>query len=203
MQVPVLEIGGRTIAGSAAILDELEKLCPEPALYPSDPALRDRALELQRYFDEHVGPRVRRALFSVLIREPAYLCRIFAGRRSAPVRAAYRAIFPLTKQVMGRAMSLFDEREVAEAFAVTREALDRVASEIGPSGQLVGDGFSIADLTAASNVALLVQPGHADMARPTPAPESVRELMSRFESHPAARWTLEQYRVHRQRRAAK
>ncbi len=197
MQVPVLQIGERTIAGSAAIIDALENLQPEPSLYPSDPVLRERALALQRHFDAEVGPRVRRALFSVLLREPAYVCRVFAGRRSAPVRAAYRALFPVTRQVMGRSMSIFDAREVAEAFEATRAALDLVASSVGPSGQLVGDRFSVADLTAAANLALLVRPDHPDMARPEPVPASVQAFMSRWESHPASRWALEQYRRHR------
>ena len=156
---------------------------------------------MQRHVDEEVGPRVRRAVFSVLLREPAYTCRIFAGRRSAPVRAAYRALFLLTKQVMGRSMSVFDARAVEEAFQATHGALDLVASTVGPSGQLVGDSFSVADLTAAANIALLVRPDHPDMARPEPVPASVQEFMARFASHPASHWALEQYRRHRAKRA--
>ncbi len=196
-EVPVLQIGERVIAGSAAIIDELEKLFPEPALYPADPEQRERALALQRHFDVELGPRIRRALFSVLIREPAYMCRIFAGRRSAPVRAAYRALFPATKQVMGRSMALFDARAIEDSFRGTREALDRVAKEVAGSGQLVGDRFGIADLTAAAFFALLLKPDHPDMARPEPVPERVRELMSGFAPHAGMHWALEQYRLHR------
>ncbi len=201
LQVPVLQIGARTIAGSAAIIDALEAFRPEPSLYPADAALRERALALQRHFDDEVGPKIRRALFSVLLREPAYTCAIFAGKRSAPVRAAYRALFPVTRQVMGRSMSVFDARAVDEAFAATHAALDLVARTVGPSGQLVGDSFSVADLTVAANFALLVRVDHPDMARPEPVPESVQALMARFASHPALRWTLEQYRRHRSKRA--
>jgi glutathione S-transferase len=38
--VPVLELDGRVIADSTAILDELERLQPDPPLYPSEPARR-------------------------------------------------------------------------------------------------------------------------------------------------------------------
>jgi glutathione S-transferase len=38
--VPVLELDGRVIADSTAILEELERLRPEPALYPADIARR-------------------------------------------------------------------------------------------------------------------------------------------------------------------
>jgi glutathione S-transferase len=196
-QVPVLQIGARKIAGSAAIIDALESLHPERPLLPTDPAQRADALALQRHFDDEVGVRIRQALFSVLIHEPDCLCRIFAGKRSAPVRALYRGVFPVTRLVMGRSMTLFDARAIDEAFASTQKALDGVASRIGPSGQLVGDRFSVADLTAAANLALLAHPGHPDMRRPEPMPDTVRELLSSYESHPAMRWTLEQYRLHR------
>jgi glutathione S-transferase len=38
--VPVLELDGRVIADSTAIIEELERLQPDPPLYPSDPARR-------------------------------------------------------------------------------------------------------------------------------------------------------------------
>jgi glutathione S-transferase len=199
--VPVLRIGERVIAGSAEIIDELERLQPEPALYPADSAQRERALALERHFDDEVGPRVRRALFTVLLREPAYLVRVFAGRRSAPVRIGYRALFPITKQVVGRSMSVFDRAAVDDAFAGTERALDLVAKQVGASGYLVGDRFGVADLTAASMLALLVRPEHPDMARPTPMPESLHEFLARWADHPAAHWALEQYRRHRPLRA--
>jgi glutathione S-transferase len=41
--VPVLELDGRVIVDSTAILEELERLRPEPALYPADTARRAEA----------------------------------------------------------------------------------------------------------------------------------------------------------------
>ena len=38
--VPVLELDGRVIADSTAIIEELERLQPAPPLYPADPARR-------------------------------------------------------------------------------------------------------------------------------------------------------------------
>ena len=50
--LPVLELEGRSIGDSTAIIAALEEHAPEPALYPADPAERARALELEDYFDE-------------------------------------------------------------------------------------------------------------------------------------------------------
>jgi glutathione S-transferase len=80
---PVLVIDGEVIAGSARILDALERRHPERPLYPADPALRRRALEIQERFDREVGPAARTVLFSALIEEPDYLCAVFAGHRPA------------------------------------------------------------------------------------------------------------------------
>lgn len=44
---PVLELDGRRIGDSTAIIAALEERYPQPPLYPSDPAERERALELE------------------------------------------------------------------------------------------------------------------------------------------------------------
>jgi glutathione S-transferase len=199
---PVLVLDGRVISGSARILDALEERFPERPFLPADPALRRRALEIQERFDREVGPAARTVLFSVLIDEPDYLGRIFAGHRSLPVRALYRATLPFVKGRIARANGTDDPAGVERAFELTRQALDFVAKEIEPRGQLVGDSFSIADLACASLLAVLTQPSHPDMRRPEPMPERIEALLARFAQHPAMQWVLDQYRLHRPRSAA-
>ena len=54
-QTPVLSLDDEVIAGSASIIDRLEQLHPEPALYPQDPQQRKAALDWQQRYDETVG----------------------------------------------------------------------------------------------------------------------------------------------------
>src|SRR5215208_5169808 len=61
---PVLQLDGRRIGDSTAIIAALEERFAEPALYPADPAQRRRALELEDWFDVEVGPYMRRFLFN-------------------------------------------------------------------------------------------------------------------------------------------
>ena len=194
---PVLRLDGGIAVGSAAIVDALERRFPERPLYPQDPDLRRRALEIQRHFDAEVGPAVRAAVFSVLLEEPDYLCATFAAPKPRAVRRLYRAGFPLLKGIMARANGAADPQQVERAFERSRRALDFVAKEVGPSGQLVGNGFSVADLCCASLLAPLVDPGHPDMARLRPLPERVEAFLRRFASHPGAEWVLGQYARHR------
>jgi glutathione S-transferase len=192
-QVPVARFDEAVIAGSARILDELERRFPEPSLYPKDPALRRRALEIQAWFDEEVGPQVRRAFFSIGVREPAHLCRMFAAGHPAPVRALYRLGFPVTRLVMIRSMGIGDAAAVEAAFAGTRAALDFVAGEAGPDGHLVGDAFSVADLAAAALLAPAVCLPGTPMAQPEPRPASVRAWHERWAHHPGVAWVRDRY----------
>ena len=44
--LPVLQLDGRAIGDSTAIIAAFEERCPEPPLYPADPGERLRALAL-------------------------------------------------------------------------------------------------------------------------------------------------------------
>src|SRR5204863_3749459 len=56
---PVLVLDGEAIGDSTRIIEALEERFPEPALYPADPAERQRALELEDFFDEELGAYTR------------------------------------------------------------------------------------------------------------------------------------------------
>lgn len=196
-QTPVVRFGSEVVFGSSRIVEELERRHPDPPLFPSDPAERTRALEIVRYFDEEVGVRARQALFAVSVHEADWMCRVFSTGRSLPVRALYRATFPLAKTVLIRSMSLGDESAVAEANAATQRALDFVARETAATGQLVGERFTVADLTAAALLAVLTDPDHPDMDRGAPTPPAVAEFLARWSAHPGIAWVHEQYRRHR------
>lgn len=194
---PVLLVDDRVVAGSAAILEELERIAPEPALVPRDAAARDRALAIESHFDAEVGTRTRRAVFDVMLRDHGYFCRVFSHHRSAPVRALYRAAFPLAAPVVRRGVGLDVAGAAEEASAGCLAALDRVARETAATGYLVGDSFTIADLAAASLLAVLTELDHPDMDRPRPAPAPLAAFYARFADHPGMAWVREQYRRHR------
>ncbi|MBM4383303.1 MAG: glutathione S-transferase [Deltaproteobacteria bacterium] len=193
---PVLQMGARVIPGSAAIIDALEREFPQRALYPADPVQRERALELQRELDEEVGPAVRTVVFSALVPELDYLCAMFTKGQPRWKRGVYRALLPLVSPVIARANGVTAEN-VPRAFERTQRALDDVARLVGPSGQIVGDAFSVADLTTAALLAPIVRLEHPDMKQPQPIPARVAELLARFEKHAAVQWVQQQYAKHR------
>lgn len=196
-QVPVAVVDGDVIPGSAAILDRLEHDHPDPPLYPADADARREALSLQARFDDELGPATRTALFTALVNEGDYLCAMFARAASAPKRALYRATFPIARGMIAKGNGVADPDNVARAFATVDALLEEIAKRTAVTGYLVGDGFTIADLTAAALIAPIAHPDHPDMARPQPVPESVEAVLSRYANHPTIAWVGEMYARHR------
>src|SRR5215831_7251103 len=60
---PVLTIDERSIGDSTRILAAIEERWPDRPLYPADPDQRARALDLEEFFDEQLGPHIRRAVY--------------------------------------------------------------------------------------------------------------------------------------------
>jgi len=193
-QVPVLCDGEEVIAGSNRILAHLEAKYPTPTLLPEDPVLRERALAWERDFDERVGPPVRLARFHATIGDADYFASQFTMGRSAFVQGAYRATFPLVRSLMVRQMQLTKENAL-QAERTTEAALLRVAEGAGPAGYLVGEAFSLADLTAASLLMPAVNPAGGPTL-PPPTPEA-RAWEQRWEDHPGSAWVREIYARHR------
>ncbi|MGH7291490.1 MAG: glutathione S-transferase family protein, partial [Myxococcota bacterium] len=103
-QVPALRVDDRVIVGSSAIIEYVEAYRADPPLYPRDPALRKRALDVQAKLDAELGPAARLALFHELLTDPSYFASFLTTGQPLLVRTGYRAIFPLVRGFMGRQM---------------------------------------------------------------------------------------------------
>jgi glutathione S-transferase len=196
---PVVRIGDRYVHGSARIIEELEGLFPDPPLYPRDPALKARALEIQDRFDRDIGPRARRAILGTMMEGGSYIPNMFSEKKSGLKRGLYRATFPLAKSLIRKGNGITGPDSIADGIAAIREGLDYVARESGASGYLVGDAFSVADLAAASLLSPAIDPPDSEMTRPRPMHRATEALLAQFADHPGRTWVLEMYRHHRGR----
>ena len=68
---PFWELDGEVIGDSTAIIGALERRYPEPSLYPEDPVERRRALDLEDFFDEELGPSLRLLGCHEMVRTPS------------------------------------------------------------------------------------------------------------------------------------
>ena len=194
--VPVLKLNGNAIADSSRIIEALESAYPEPALYPTDPDERRRALELEDYFDEELGPYIRRWMFFVILPYPKFVRALFVSHASRAVQLAHRAMSPVIGTLMRRQMNITPaSAEIARHKTI--EAMDRLTKELRPSGYLVGDRFTVADLTAAALLSPLVRPPEFPYKASMPLPEPGVKVRESVSNHPAFEWTLKIYREHR------
>jgi glutathione S-transferase len=194
--LPVLVLHGRATCDSTAIIAALEALRPDVPLYPVDPAERERALDFEDFFDEELGPEIRRAAFAAILGDRRYAVALITMGGGIFVRTLYFASFPTIARTIRGDMSINDET-VKRAHRKIRAAMDRIAAEVGRSGYLVGDSFSVADLTGAALLTPLVQPAEFPYRFPEPPTDSLRRFRESFADHEAFAWASEIYRRHR------
>jgi glutathione S-transferase len=193
---PVLELDGEVVPGSDKIIDRLEERWPEPALYPAHPVQRRLALELQQYFGEEVAPQLRSFMFFYLLPESGQACALFSEGFPAPARAAFRAAYPANRIAFRRALKA-DAETAEDGRRRLLAALDRIESEVGPSGYLVGDSFSVADLAGAATLFPFVRPEGTQYPVPDSWPAPVEELRTSLADRDAFKWVEEMWRRHR------
>jgi glutathione S-transferase len=194
---PVILADGQAIDGSARILQWLEARWPQPALFPADAADHAEALRIQQWFDDGLTPRIRRSVLDALLRQPKAFADVFGDGRPALQRLAYACAVPLAASLIRKGNGIDGPASVADGQRAAEQALDFVAQRAGADGYLVGHAFSLADLTAASTLAVLAQPPRSPMAGPQPYGAAFAELLQRFAAHPAIAWTRQLYARHR------
>jgi glutathione S-transferase len=191
--VPVLDIDGERIADSTRIIAALERRYPQPALYPDEPHDRSAALELEDFFDEEAGHELRRAGFYEWRTHPGFVSDLLTTGRGRATRLFMRAVLPGAMVYARRRYRIYPA-DAEEARAKLTTALDRIEAEVKPSGYLVGDSFTVADLTAAALLFPLAMP--AELQYRLPELPDWGELRPQAQ-HPATDWIREMYRRHR------
>lgn len=76
-------------------------------------------------------------------------------------------------------------------------AMDRLERELGSSGYLVGDRFTVADLAAASLFYPIVTPPSFPYPSVTEVPASAQEFLDSPAGRPGGRWAARIYERHR------
>lgn len=198
--LPLLRIDGEVIGDSTAIIAALERAHPEPPLYPSDPAERRRALELEDFFDEELGPHARLLGFHELRSDPDGMAHIASqmipgglGDNERVAGAAGRMARSFAAVRYGTDSEV--DADVARKRIVA--ALDRLESELdaGAGDYLVGDSFTVADLTGASLLYPLVRPPEA-FSLPDPPPR-YEEFLAPLQKRRGFAWVREMFARHR------
>ncbi len=197
---PVLQLDGETVGDSTAVIAAIERRFPEPPLYPADADERARALELEDFFDEQLAPYLRLLTWYETMKDPAVFLRTAVPGSSRAFYTVMRPTAPMTVAAVRRRYGATQQNAVL-ARAKIIAAMERLQSELGPSGYLVGDTFSVADLTAAATFTPLLLPPERQYPPQVPKVPPLQEFADELAAMPGADWVMEMFRRHRGRSA--
>jgi glutathione S-transferase len=150
--VPSMRIDDRKITGSREIARELDRLVPEPPLFPADPDQRVRVEDAERWGDEVLQAPVRRILWNALRRNRAPMASFATGARlGIPTGIAIRTGGPIV--AAAARMNRADDETVRADLAALPQMLQRVDDWID-EGVLAGDALNAADLQISASLRL-------------------------------------------------
>jgi glutathione S-transferase len=195
-QLPIVRYDGHILNDSSKILKEIETKHPSPPLFPEAPEELQQAVQIQNYFDQEVAPALRRVFWATYIND-ASNCAKMATDGAGPIlswlwRVSFPAALPLYRNNMG-----LHPHQVSVARSNIETYFGELESLIKPSGYLVGDAFSVADLTAAAVMTAIVRPAEFPYQLPEPWPEELTEIREEISRYPACEWVLDIYNKHR------
>lgn len=156
--VPVLVESGQAISGSHAIALHLEASGQGASLIPQSATARLELQDLVAYFDDVVGPAVRRFVYGLITVHPALFAQVFF-RDYSPAKRAFGTLLaaPLSKIIA--TMYGAHEPGTQELPALFRRAAERVERQLTPDSPfLLEDRLTLADITIASLFGPLVAP---------------------------------------------
>jgi glutathione S-transferase len=150
--VPALKIDGAKVQGSRQIARELERLRPDPAIFPSDPEQRAAVEEAERFGDEELQHPVRQILWWSLKHDKGPLRSYSEGAKlGLPISLAMKTAAPVVA-LSARFNEASDDNARA-GLAALPAMLDKV-DELVAAGVLDGDQLNAADFQIATSLGL-------------------------------------------------
>jgi glutathione S-transferase len=150
--VPALKIDGAKVQGSRQIARELERLQPEPPLFPADPAQRAAVEEAERFGDEELQHPVRQILWWGMKRDHAPLRSYSEGAKiGMPIGLAVKTAAPIV--ALSARFNEADDEHARKSLAALPALLQKVDDLIA-AGTIGGEQLNAADFQIATSIGL-------------------------------------------------
>jgi len=152
--IPAMKIGDKKITGSREIAEELDRVQPEPPLYPADPVARAAVEQAEAWGEATLQYASRRILWNALKRDRAPLASFSEGAKlGIPIGLAVKTAAPIVAMEV-RINEATDDR-VREDLAALPGMLQRIDDWIAED-VLGGEDLNAADLQIGTSVRLLM-----------------------------------------------
>jgi glutathione S-transferase len=87
--------------------------------------------------------------------------------------------------------------KVRESYIHVQDALNFVKEHTRETGYIVGDHFTLADLSAAVGLFAVCLPPEYPVDFPRPLPKEIQAWLNRWERHPGTKWVRRMYNRYR------
>jgi glutathione S-transferase len=150
--VPALKIDGRRVQGSREIARELDRLRPDPPLFPADPERRAAVEEAERFGDEELQHPIRQLIWWALRKDKTPLRSYSEGAKvGIPIGLAVRTAAPIV--ALSAHFNEATDENVRADLAKLGELLQRV-DELIADGVIGGEEPNAADFQIAPTLCL-------------------------------------------------
>jgi glutathione S-transferase len=150
--VPAIKIDGRRVQGSREITRELDRLVPEPALFPADAEQRAAVEEAERFGDEELQHPVRQILWWTIKKDKAPLRSYSEGARlGIPIGLAMKTAAPIV--ALSARFNEASDENARRALAALPAMLDRIDAWIA-DGTLNSERLNAADFQIGPSIGL-------------------------------------------------
>ncbi|HTR74936.1 MAG TPA: glutathione S-transferase N-terminal domain-containing protein [Solirubrobacterales bacterium] len=180
--VPALKIDGERIQGSREIARALDRIKPEPPLFPADPARRAAVEAAERFGDEELQHPLRQLLWWGFKHEKENLRSYSEGARlGVPIGLAIKTGGPLV--ALSARFNEASDANARAALAALPDLLDRVDAYIA-DGTIAGEEPNAADFQIATSIALaLTLDDLKPLIEPRPAAALARRIAPDYPGH--------------------
>jgi glutathione S-transferase len=180
--VPALKIGGHRVQGSVQIARELDRLAPEPPLFPADPERRAAVEEAERWGEQVFQPPMRQILWWAFKRDRNSMASYAQGSNlGVPVSLAMKTAAPVV--ALSVRFNEAGDDNVRRCLDELPAMLQKV-DELIAAGTLNGEQLNAADFQIATTLRLAMT---LDDLRPAiesrPAGELAMRLVPDYPGH--------------------
>jgi glutathione S-transferase len=152
--VPALRYGFERVQTNRSIADFLERVQPDPPLFPADPERRRAVEEAQLWGDGQLQMAARRIVLAGARRGLDVLRDRANDGRLGPLLAKHERSRAINNEIAARTIFRANAQSEAELLAELPALLDRIDAWIA-AGVLDGPELNVADLTIAPSLALI------------------------------------------------
>lgn len=180
--VPALKIDGERIQGSREISRALDRIKPDPPLFPADPDKRAAVEDAERFGDEELQHPIRQLLWWGFKRDKEPLRSYSEGARlGIPVGLAVKTGGPLV--ALSARFNEATDANARAALLALPDLLDRVDAYVA-DGTIGGPDPNAADFQIATSIGLaLTMDDLKPLIEPRPCAELARRYVPDYPGH--------------------